>query len=124
MRYSNQAGVAFPQEEVLFGRDVTIDSLYVALWADVSENAFVDFYFSGTLYATLELDPGTFNTLSGAPIEKQVFAVPGAYGVGAKTQHSPQLTYKIRSLTDTGTAYIRFSKIMFLASFDPSQRPT
>jgi N-acetyl-beta-hexosaminidase len=122
---SNQALVAFPQEELLFGREVTIDSLYVALNADVSENTFVDFYVNDVLYATLELDPATYNTVDLAvnPIEVQVFPLP-AYGVGATTFKSPQLTMKIRSLTDTGTAFVRFTKIMELGSFDPNQRPT
>ena len=119
---SNQAGVAFPEEEVLFGRDVTIDALYMALWAKVSENTFVDFYINGVLYATLELTSAVYNTLNGNPIENQLFALP-AYGAGADTGHAPQLTYKIRSLTDTGTAFVRFSKIMILASIAPSQRP-
>lgn len=117
-----QAGIIFPAEEVSFGRDITIDALYLALVADVSEIIYVDFYVNNTLYATLELDPSTYNTLAGNPIESALFA--STYGVGAFTTKSPQLSFKVRSLTDTGTAQIRFTKVQMYASYDPMQRPT
>jgi hypothetical protein len=119
---SRQAGVEFPQEEVLFGRDVTFDALYLSLWANVSEATYVDFYINSVLYATLELDPASWNSLAGNPTEQPLFPV-SSYGAGAATGQAPQLTFKVRSLTDTGTAQIRFSKLMLLGSFDPKQRP-
>ena len=122
---SHQATVSFPVEELLFGREITLDSLYLGLNADVSENTFVDFYINDILYATLELTPGQFNSvdIGTNPIEVQLFPLP-AYGAGAFTVKSPQLSYKVRSLPDTGSALIRFTKLMMLGSFDPSQRPT
>jgi hypothetical protein len=120
---SNQAGIAFPVEEILFGRDITYDSLYLSLWAKVTDHTFVDFYNNGILYATLDLDPVTWNTLSGNPKEVQLFPL-STYGAGAVTGKSPQLTYKVRSLTDTTNSYIRFSKLTLFGSFDPMQRPT
>ncbi|MDR3392442.1 MAG: hypothetical protein P4L77_11995 [Sulfuriferula sp.] len=122
---SNQAQVYFPVEEVLFGRDITIDSLYVALNGSVSENTYVDFYLNDVLYSTLIMTPATFNSvdLNTKPIETSLYPLP-TRGVGAFTVKSPQLSAKIRSLTDAGSALIRFTKIMLLGSFDEAQRPT
>ena len=138
--FNNPLFLTFPQEEVAFGRDVTVDSLFVSLWADVSEDVTVNFYVnilklvdgtgggapavyeaSQVLYATLVLTPAQFNSLDGAPIELQVFST--TYGVGALTGHSPQLHVEIPSLSDTGTAKVRISKISMYCSFDPAQRP-
>jgi hypothetical protein len=114
---SNEAFITFPQEELLFGRDVTIDALYISLWANVSENTTIQFYFNSILFSSLVLTPGVYNTLAGNPIESKIF--PNA----VFTSHSPQLQIKIVSLTDTGTASIRFSKIQEYATFEPNQRP-
>jgi len=131
--------VTFPVEEVSFGRDVTIDSLYLSLWANVSEAVTLNFYIQGlvniagvgseavyqattVLYASLILEPGTFNTLSGTPTEIQLF--PGtSFGTGAITVKSPQLSVSAVSLTDAGTAQIVFSKKAIFATVDPAQRP-
>lgn len=120
---SNQAAIVFPQEEIVFGRDITYDSLYVALWANVSSHTFIDFYINNVLYATLDLDPAVWDTLSGNPTQVQVFPL-SSYGAGAVTGTSMQLSYKVRSLSGSNTALIRFSKIMLLGSLDPNQRPT
>jgi hypothetical protein len=109
-------------EEVSFGRDITIDALYLALNANVSENVYVDFYINNILYATLALAPGVYNSLTTTPVENQLFSDNN--GAGAFTTKSPQLSYKVRSITDAGTAQIRFTKITMFCSFDPSQRPT
>jgi len=74
------------------------------------------------LYASLILEPGTFNTLSGTPTEIQLF--PGtSFGTGAITVKSPQLSVSAVSLTDAGTAQIVFSKKAIFATVDPAQRP-
>lgn len=127
--------VLFPQEEILLGRDVVVDSLVVSLWANVSENVMLNFYINGTqydgnghwlpvstLFGTLVLTPALFNTLSGNPIECQVFP-SGTTGIGVFTAHSPQLQVQVVPITDTGTAQIRISKITEFASFEPGQRP-
>ena len=116
--------VIFPQEEVMFGRDVTIDALYIALWAAVSENTTVTFYINEVQYAVITLTPVQFFTLQGEPIELQVNNFSStAVGTGAFTAHSPQLKINITPLTDAGSAQVRFSKIAMFASFDPKQRP-
>jgi hypothetical protein len=115
--------ITFLEEEILFGRDVTVDSLYVALVADVTETTYIDFYLNGVLYATLGLLSGTYNTLSGNPIESQLFPLP-AYGAGADTGHTPQLSYVISPTSDGQSAQIRFTKIMMLGSIASNQRPT
>lgn len=118
----NAQEISFPQEECLFGRDVTIDSLYISLWAEVSEDTTINFLINGVQYASQILTAARFNTLGGNPIELQIFSANT--GSGAFTTHSPQLSIQIPALGDSGTALIRFSKIMMMASFDPTQRPT
>ena len=136
---SSPCSVTFPQEEVVFGRDISLDALYVSLWANVSENVAVNFYVTllqnvaaaglpnvyesvTQLYASYVLTPAVFNSLSGNPIELQLFPDP-SYGAGAFTGHSPQLNIQIASISDAGTAQVRFSKKAIFASVDPAQRP-
>jgi hypothetical protein len=131
--------VTFPVEEIDFGRDVTIDSIYLSLWANVSENTFLTFYITGTVniaavgdpevyvpttvtYATLELTPAVFNSLIGDPIELQLYPTT-SFGAGAVTIRSPQLSIAVTPILDTGTAQIRFSKKAIFATIDPNQRP-
>jgi hypothetical protein len=137
--FSNPSFVTFPQEEIALGRDITVDGLFLSLWADVSEDVTVNFYITilqnvtttpgapavyesvRVLYATLILTPIQFNTLDGDPIEMQLFST--AHGAGAITGHSPQLGYEVVSLPDAGTAQLRFSKLAMFCSYDPAQRP-
>jgi hypothetical protein len=109
--------VAFPQEELLFGRDVTIDALYVSLFADVSADTTVNFYINGILFSSLVLTSAVFNSLTGIPIECQVFPT------SIFTSHSPQLSYQITPFGTTDTAQLQFVKIQLFGSFDPKQRP-
>ena len=115
--------VTFPQEELLLGRDVTIDALYVSMWANIqSTSVSIQFWISGVLFASRFLTPADWNTLSGDPIEIQVFPNIGS-GSGAFTVHSPQLQIVVLPTSDTDINQIRFSKIQMYGSFDPSQRP-
>ena len=119
---SNPPTVSFPVEEVAFGRDITIDAMYVALNANVSEDTMVNFYINGTLFTSLVLPASEFNSLSGTPVELQVFSSSNSTS-GAVTTHSPQLSYEIVPFVDTATAQVRFTKIALFASYDPMQRP-
>lgn len=117
---SNPAAITFPQEELLLGRDVTIDSLYLSLNASISPGGAVNLHFSfnGVVFAVQSLDASTLNALDGAPTEIQVFpTVEGPF-----TVHSPQLT----ATTDSGPGTnfkLRYAKIQLYGSFDPAQRP-
>ena len=108
------------------------------MWAQVLEDTLIIFYITGSqnvsapglpavyvptkfTLASYTLKPAQFNSLSGDPIEIQVFSASN--GAGAITLKSPQLSYTITSLVDTGTAFISISKIGMFASFDPTQRP-
>jgi hypothetical protein len=119
---SNPCFVTFPQEELLLGRDVTIDALYLSLWASVTEDVTINFLFNKVAFSQLILTPAMFNTLGGNPIEVQIFPTSG-FGTGVFTAHSPQLTIQVDSLIDSGSASIRFSKIQLYGSFEPAQRP-
>jgi hypothetical protein len=136
---SNPCQITFPQEELAFGRDITIDALYVSLWAQVQENITLNFYVTllqnnqpagslavyipiQQLYASYVLTPAMFDTLEGDPIELQLSSEPN-YGSGAWTGHSPQLQVEIVSPTDNSSNQVRFVKKAIFASFDPAQRP-
>lgn len=139
---SNPTFVTFPVEEIAHGRDVTIDALYLSLWANVSAGTLVELSFSGfqvstaatpgepdilipvtVPYATMFLEPAQFNSMEGNPIELQFFASNLTLGAGAATMRSPQLTIAIPSIATSQTAQIRFSKISIFGSYDPAQRP-
>lgn len=121
--------ITFPQEELVFGRDVTIDALYIALNADVSENVTLNWFFNGAGFATTTLTPAQFNAIPDVehldlvPIELQVFPNVSSTSSGVFTAHSPQLQLTITPLSDTGTAQVWITKIQIYGSFDPMQRP-
>jgi hypothetical protein len=139
---SNPAYITFPQEEVSHGRDITIDALYLSLWANVSAPTLIGLVFNGfqvsaastpgepdiltpmtVPYATLFLQPTDFNTLEGDPLELQFFSSNLALGAGAATMRSPQLTLQVYSIATADTAQIRISKVSIFGSYDPAQRP-
>jgi hypothetical protein len=110
----------FAQEEMLFGRDVTVDALYIGLFADVTVDTTVNFFFNGILFSTYILTPAQFNTLSGLPVEIQVFPTTTA---GPFTVHSPQLQLQVVRVGIGASAFVRFTKIQWYGSFDAKQRP-
>ena len=105
--------VYFPQEELLFGRDVVIDSLYISLNYSVTTQVLVTFFFNGVEFSAITLTAG--NTLSQIPVEMQIFPISGAF-----TAHSPQLEITVGPV---GVTYLRFSKIQIYGSWEPNQRP-
>jgi hypothetical protein len=115
---SPQPQLTFPQEELLFGRDVTIDSLYIALVGLVTGVVNLQFFFNGILFSSKTLDPTIFNSLNMNPVEMKIF--PTASMVF--TSHSPQLKIVV-NVAFGATAELRFTKIQEYASFDPAQRP-
>lgn len=121
---SQVPSIIFPQEELLFGRDVTIDALYISLWADVDTDTTLEFDFNGVLYSTFVLTSSQFNTMNGNPIELKIFPSNLLGGTGVFTSHSPQLTISIKPKSLAAVpAQVRFAKIQEYGSFDPNQRP-
>lgn len=126
--------IIFPQEELLLGRDVTIDALYVTLWGNIADEVLLAFYFIGQqtteqgaettpvtqFFASLILDPAQFNTLEGQPIEVPIF--PNGSSL-VFTSKSPQLKVTVQPLSDSSINQVRISKIQYFGTFDPSQRP-
>jgi len=133
------AYIWFPQEEISFGRDITIDALYV-LAAGVPGlvvNFTVDGVIKNPSDGTFILTPGVFNgvltfdTQANPNLlqEYQVFDTTGK----AVTVKAPQLkatvpsqvmTYSpIGPYPITSTPLIRISKVAMFGSFDPEQRP-
>jgi hypothetical protein len=113
---SNNPFITFPQEELLFGRDVVINAIYLSMNANAPTQTDISFYINNVLFATYIFDPAFWNTLSGNPIEVAVYPT----SVGVFTAHSPQLT--IRAESSNG-ATIRISKIQLYGSMEPEQRP-
>ncbi len=135
---SNIAVVTFNQEEILFGRDVSIDSLYVSFYSQLVDIVSVSFYLNGTqlntdgywvpvqvLFATLNFTPTDFGTLNTLPYEIQVYPTgpTGNSPLGVITVHSPQLEIQVSSVSTANVNLLRFTKIMMHASIDPDQSP-
>ncbi len=118
----NPSDLFFCVEELLFGRDVTIDSLYVSFNAQLAADATIEFWISGQFFAAIQLSHLTYTNINAKPTELQVF--PGGAGESTYvfTAHSPQL--EIKATDTTGANLFRYVKIMMLGSFDPNQRPT
>ena len=114
--------VTFPSEEVVFGRDITVDGIYSAISAKVSENVAVSYNLNGNVFSIQSLTPTEFNSLGTLPVEMQVFS-DSTTSSGAVTEHSPQLQISIATLPDTGTALVRLTKQTMFASYDSKQRP-
>jgi hypothetical protein len=114
--------VTFPSEEISFGRDVTVDGIYSAISAQVSENVSMIYNLNGNEFSIQSLTPSEFNSLGTLPVGTQVFPDSTASS-GAVTEHSPQLQISIAALPDTGTALVRITKQAIFGSFDPRQRP-
>jgi hypothetical protein len=116
---NNQNTIIFPQEELLLGRDITINSLYISLNAFVTfplNSTQLNFYFNGILFSTYSFDPTKWENLSLRPIEFQVYPT----SMSVFTSHSPQLSMTCNTVN--GAAF-RFNKIQVYGSFDPNQKP-
>ena len=138
---SNPQFITFPVEEIVFGRDVTIDGLYIAIQGDLTafdQNVVLNFVINGNAneaqeagvaqytatsvaYASLTLSPADYNNANANPTETQIFSVN--LGAGAVTVRSPQLSIQVPPLTNTGMAFVRITKVGMYCSFDPTQRP-
>jgi len=115
--------IFFPAEELLFGRDVTIDALYISYNAQVFTGTMqVKFYISGQLFKTLSIFGSATPVLNDTPTEIQIFPDNTTDSSGVFTAHSPQLEIQI-SEANAHDNIIRFPKITMFGSFDPKQRP-
>jgi hypothetical protein len=105
--------VLFPQEELLFGRDVTIDGIYASIQGTPGQ--VVNFSISGTSTFSFTIPVGA---VAGTYYDYQIF-----FDQGVTTNKSPQLRIDI-PLSATGVKnQLSFAKITLFGSFDPSQRP-
>lgn len=127
--------VTFPIEEIMHGRNITLDSLYVSIQAAIPGSGILSgigvvFTLYGQVIAdgvsipqviamqTLDLTSDQFpGGVDGNPTEFQIFSDLGSF-----TINSPQLQITIGKPL-TGTAQVRFTKISLFGSFDPNQRP-
>ena len=114
--------VTFPIEEILFGREVIIDSLLIGLiigTIPVSTFITVQFMINGLNFAQLTLTPAD-NTESDNPIIRQLFPMTGVSTFAAV---SPQLSYTVTYGDFITPITFEITKIAMFGSFDPMQRP-
>ena len=117
---SNAPVITFPVEEISFGRDITIDGLYISFLGSLSEAVTVNIEFNGITFGSLTLNPGTVDLIT--PTEFQVFP-SSSTTAGAFTTHSPQLQISVPALSDAGMDQFYIVKIAMFGSYDPKQRP-
>lgn len=129
---TQEAHVYFPSEEISFGRDITIDALYVLacglpnLEIDFTIDGWQGTYVSAAFFGKLIFGP---NASPGNYEEYQVFDQTGK----AITLKAPQLRYSVppqNILYLPPVPYpvvtnpcVKIAKIAMFGSFDPSQRP-
>jgi hypothetical protein len=118
--FPSTSSLSFPVEEISFGRDITIDALYIAIEADLVDNITVNFFFNTTAFSSLVLTPAMF--VGTLPIEFQIFPTSTTTG-GAFTVKSPQLEISLSQGQLTHVNKVHFTKVAFFASYDPKQRP-
>lgn len=117
---SNTFKVTFPAEEVSFGRDITIDALYLAIQGKLGVNCTLNAYINGVLYATTTLQGTQFTNVNNTPVAFQLFPQTSTGIFSAK---SPQLTLELINPTGNWSSQVRFTKVSMFGSFDPTQRP-
>ena len=109
----------FKQEEIMFGRDITIDSLFVSISGS-----------AGQRVVFLVWENGTDQVLSSALIlpstasPTQYYSYQIFFTEQIKTVRSPQLSVVIDANSSGIYNYVRFGKVAMFSSFDPNQRPT
>jgi len=114
--YGGGSWIVFPQEEIAFGRDITIESIY----ASIAGTPGLQFTFSvsGTVYGILTL-PGTAS--------ETVFANYQIYfnnSVDDKlTIKNPQLRLDLTQAGAGVQAKFTVAKVAMFGSYDPFQRP-
>lgn len=114
--HATQCHVSFPQEEISFGRDITIESCYISIAGIPGQE--VNFDVSGVLQAQLILPPSASTTVFD---HYQVWFTQGADDKA--TVQKPQLSITLPLFNPGVNASFRISKIALFGSFDPAQRP-
>jgi hypothetical protein len=107
--------VVFPQEEIAFGRDITIESLLVNC-AGVAGQV-INFSVSGILTGQLVLPVGASPNVF---VDYQVYFTSTQ---SVMTVKNPQLKYEVPFNLGGVVNPLYFAKIAMFGSFDPAQRP-
>lgn len=111
--------VTFPVEEIAFGRDVTIDGIYVSIMANISEDTYIYFSLNQQIWATYLLSANLIDTENTTPYEFQVFPDSGIPYTG----HSPQLSVNLGLGLSYDAVELAIVKAVMFGSYDPNQRP-
>jgi hypothetical protein len=110
------SSIVFWQEEIAFGRDVTIESVYLAYFAVITAPLTVTVLILGVVFSTLVINTSSPGDV---PQETKVFFnAPGIF-----TAHSPQLSLKVQADISEGVNQFYFTKVQMYGSFDPNQSP-
>jgi hypothetical protein len=109
--------IIFPQEEISFGRDITIEAIYFSYLGEILATVYVEFQINGVVFADVTL---TQSSTQGIPVELKVFFTGGA---SIFTAHSPQLAIYITADQNGDPSTLEIVKATMFGSFDPRQRP-
>jgi len=114
--------IIFPAEEISFGRDITIDGLYISVAGMPGQG--LEFKVKDSITGALLLHsnfvlPGTasYDTLA----NYQIFGTNTDQSTG--TGQAPQLSVTAAHNSGGSLSQLRIAKISMFGSFDPSQRP-
>jgi hypothetical protein len=115
--------VTFPVEEIAFGRDVTIDAIYLAQVGIVGsypagQSITITASISGVFFGSLVIDTSN-ESPTGSITEYQIFPASGL----PITVHSPQLKLTVQATAARLAVPFYFTKIVMFGSYDPKQRP-
>lgn len=116
--HATECYVTFPQEEISFGRDITIESAYVSIAGTPGTK--IEFWVSNLLHAELVLPSTSDPTLFA---NYQIWFVADPTLNDKTTIQSPQLSVSLPMTNIGANLSARISKIALFGSFDPAQRP-
>ena len=114
--------VVFPQEEIMFGRDITVDGILASIAGTPGQ--VVNFSVSG-----VGMNDGAVNvlttefTLPATASPNQYVNYQISFVQEVTTLQNPQLRVDVPLATPGSPSQLSFAKIAWFGSFDPTQRP-
>lgn len=116
------SSITFPAEEVSFGRDITIDGLYISMAGTAGQVINWQLVDSTT---NAVIGSGTFTLPAGANYSQlanyQLF--DSSTQTCTSTGKAPQLTLSVPFNNSSSITQLRIAKVAMFGSFDPTQRP-
>ena len=114
---SNLPTITFPQEEVVFGRDVTIDGVLISLFYWATQALVLTFSVNGNTLGSINL-PAVAGPL---PANPTLYKLQCANFTATSPQLTVSLTWYNPAISASGQFQI--AKVSMFATLDPNQRP-